>query len=195
MIIYRDNIKPNEEIVKLLSEEDFKTKYSYDEQNIVTTYFYKDETLPKIEYKNLYQTTIETYTPEIDNIMKKFDLYQISEYRWECWYQVYDEDMSGHKKHSHFSGSEIFSFVHFLSVPDQPCFYFLFNGEKKYIEEKNGDIIVFPSWLMHGVDAVHSGERKILSGNVTFNNFVIEDNKIIYKKEWNNNCLWTTVKT
>ena len=47
---------------------------------------------------------------------------------------------------------------------------------------------------MHGVDEVHHGERKILSGNVTFNNFVMEDNKILYKKEWNNNNLWTTVK-
>ena len=194
MIIYRDSIKPNEEIVKLLSEEDFKTKYLCDRQNIVTTFFYKDKKLSQIEYKNLYQITIETYTPEIDNIMKKFDLYQISEYRWECWYQVYDEKMNGHRKHAHFSGGEIFSFVHFLSVPDQPCFYFLFNGEKKYINEKNGDIIVFPSWLMHGVDEVHHGERKILSGNVTFNNFVMEDNQILYKKEWNNNNLWTTVK-
>ena len=190
MIIYRDNINPDKEILDILSDDEFNKKFYYEESNIITTFHD-----PYNNYRDLNKLTSDFYSKVVEMIMKKFSLYYKSEYVWEGWFQSYDENTSGHEDHIHFCGNEIFSLVHFLSVPDQPCFYFLYDGEKQYVNEKSGDIIVFPSWATHGVDAVSFGKRKVFSANVSFDNLRITRESVLLKKAWENNCLWTTVKT
>jgi hypothetical protein len=93
------------------------------------------------------------------------------------WCQVYNNSMGGcHPPHAHYSGSELFSWVHFVEAPvDQKCFYFLDTDHNKYYPDtqNSGDLIVFPSWALHGVDKVQDPElnRTIVSGNIICNRY------------------------
>lgn len=87
------------------------------------------------------------------------------------WCQIYNSDTSGHPVHAHFSGEELFSWIHFVKAPKQKCFFFVdSNSQKIYPENQNsGDLIVFPSWAMHGADPVEVSDnenRIIVAGNI-----------------------------
>ena len=59
------------------------------------------------------------------------------------------------------------SWVHFVKVPEQKCFYF--SGDKKHypVHQKAGDLLVFPSYLYHGVDERKNlEERFVIVGNI-----------------------------
>ena len=97
------------------------------------------------------------------------------------WVQIYDEQAGGgHPVHDHWTPDCMISFVHFIKVPKQNCFYF--QAEKKiYPKQDEGDIIFFPSWASHGVDPVvlpfplsnHlSRDRIVLAGNVNVGSFM-----------------------
>ena len=97
------------------------------------------------------------------------------------WVQIYDEQAGGgHPVHDHWTPDCMISFVHFIKVPKQNCFYF--QAEKKiYPKQDEGDIIFFPSWASHGVDPVvlpfplsnHlSRDRIVLAGNVNVGGFM-----------------------
>ena len=189
MIIYRDNIDPDKEILDILSDDEFNKRFYHEESNMITTFHNHYD-----NYKDLNKISSDFYCKIVEMMMKKFSLYYKSKYLWEGWFQVYNENTSGHEDHIHFSGHEMFSFVHFLSVTSQPCFYFLYDGEKQYVNEKSGDIIVFPSWATHGVDAVSSGKRKVFSGNVSFHDLRMTCDSVLLKREWENNILWTTIE-
>ena len=98
------------------------------------------------------------------------------------WCQVYNNSMGGgHPPHSHYGGSELFSWVHFVETPaDQKCFYFLDTDHNKYYPDtqNSGDLIIFPSWAMHGVDKVEIGgvNRTVVSGNIICNKYKESDN-------------------
>ena len=87
------------------------------------------------------------------------------------WCQIYNKSTGGkgHPPHTHFSGDQLLSIVHFVRTPNQKCFYFV-NGDQKYYPDtqNSGDFIVFPSWASHGVDAVEvdNNDRIIVSANV-----------------------------
>ena len=81
------------------------------------------------------------------------------------WCQIYNKSLGGsHDTHTHFSGSELLSCVHFVRTPqDQKCFYFMVKGEKYYPDTQHtGDFIVFPSWASHGADPVNSDDDRII---------------------------------
>ena len=93
------------------------------------------------------------------------------------WCQVYNNSMGGcHPPHSHYSGSELFSWVHFVEAPvDQKCFHFLDTDHNKYYPDtqNSGDLIIFPPWALHGVDKVEADgvNRTIVSGNIICNRY------------------------
>jgi len=162
MIIYRDNIDPDKEILDILSDDEFNKRFYHEESNIITTFHNHDN------YKDLNKLSNDFYSVIVEKMMKKFSLYEISRYSWKGWYQSYFSFTEGHSPHTHMGFHELFSFVHFLSVPEKPCFYFLIDDKKQYINEKNGDFVIFPSWAIHGVDSISTGERKVFSGNVSY---------------------------
>ena len=89
------------------------------------------------------------------------------------WVQIYDEQAGGgHPVHDHWTPDCMISFVHFVKVPKQNCFYFQAE-EKIYPKQDEGDIIFFPSWASHGVDpVVECNDRIVLAGNVSVGSFM-----------------------
>jgi len=87
------------------------------------------------------------------------------------WCQIYNKSLGGfHDTHTHFSGDELLSWVHFVRTPqDQKCFYFMVKGERYYPDTQHtGDIIVFPPWALHGADPVDDDtDRIIVSANIS----------------------------
>lgn len=105
---------------------------------------------------------------------------------------MYDHTTDGHGTHSHFDGGPALSWVHFVDVPKQKCFYFLDSfGNKHYPNhQSSGDFIVFPSWALHGCDKVSQSEERIIAaGNLQFSRYVYDDTEfssIIFE----NTVLW-----
>ena len=93
------------------------------------------------------------------------------------WLQVYEPGSSGHDIHDHWSGNEMFSWVHFLK-PVNKSFHFLVEGQKVYPKRQNpGDFIVFPSWALHAVDGNDTDdERVVIAGNVMMDSFNVDYN-------------------
>ena len=60
------------------------------------------------------------------------------------------------------------SWVHFVDVPDTKLFYFQVGDKKIYPKcQKTGDIILYPSYAMHGVDMMTEGkDRFVVVGNI-----------------------------
>lgn len=118
------------------------------------------------------------YTKLIEDFMKSINLYNHSEYDFHYWWQIYDPG-SSHPPHCHASSSSLFSWVHFLEVEEKnPCFYYLNDeNEKIYIEEKCGKIIIFPSWMMHGVDSPNK-VRAVVAGNIYLKSIKISEGDI-----------------
>ena len=72
--------------------------------------------------------------------------------------------------HHHFTElKHLISWIHFLDVPDQKCFYFLVGDEKIYPEtQKPFDLMFYPSYAIHGVDKLkHANDRLVIVGNIT----------------------------
>ena len=115
------------------------------------------------------------YKQVIEHVCKKLTTYERSRYRWSYWLQVYEPGSLGHGVHDHWSGSEMFSWVHFLK-PVNKSFHFLVEGQKVYIEKQNaGDFIVFPSWALHAVDGNDTNdERVVIAGNVLMDSLNVD---------------------
>tara|TARA_B100000902_G_scaffold287494_1_gene273673 strand:- start:546 stop:1148 length:603 start_codon:yes stop_codon:yes gene_type:complete len=111
------------------------------------------------------------------------------------WVQLYDDKAAGgHPIHDHWSPDCMISFVHFIKVPKQNCFYFKAD-EKMYPKQDEGDIIFFPSWASHGVDpVVDFDDRIVLAGNVSVGSFISkQSNRMSYRwklTKSENSYLW-----
>ena len=111
------------------------------------------------------------YDQRLDEVLDELDLLDRTVNDVMKWCQIYNKSTSGfHPTHTHFSGDQLLSMVHFIRTPkDQKCFYFISKGEKYYPDTQNsGDFIVFPSWASHGVDPVEcdDNDRIIVSINI-----------------------------
>ena len=114
------------------------------------------------------------YESLIDQIMKDLGMFKRSRYYYNIWVQMYNSETDTHGPHSHFGGNEIISFTHIVQSSEQKCFYFLDNDDKKiYPDQKSGDILAWPSWLMHGVDMVKEDNinRLVVSGNIALTSY------------------------
>lgn len=124
-----------------------------------TEFFSKEE----LEIKNYLDGV---YTKLVEDFMRSINLYNHSVYDFHYWWQIYSPG-SKHPPHCHADSSALFSWVHFLEVDElNPCFYYLDNkNEKIYVGEKCGKMIIFPSWMLHGVDPPNK-LRAVVAGNI-----------------------------
>tara|TARA_Y100001963_G_C6766707_1_gene442694 strand:+ start:1561 stop:2103 length:543 start_codon:yes stop_codon:yes gene_type:complete len=116
---------------------------------------------------------LEIYVPKLKSILKKFGLLDTkSIYTFNSiWGQLYKRELNAViDVHNHYSEPRhLISWVHFVEVPKQKCFYFQLGDHKIYPETQNSsDIIFYPSYAMHGVDKMTEGdERFVVVGNIT----------------------------
>lgn len=139
--------------------KEYKTD-KYLNQGFYTTYYHKDQ--EKLPLDEFYEGVL-TYGLALTSIQNAID------YGLEYWMQIYDNHTEGFAPHNHYTGNELVSWVHFLQTPKQKCFYFIDSfGQKTYPnQQRSGDLILFPSWAYHGVDAVEEpGDRVVVAGNV-----------------------------
>ena len=88
------------------------------------------------------------------------------------WAQIYTKNLGkGIDAHHHYPDpSNLFSWIHFVDVPDEDCLYWEMNsGNKIYPQpQRSGKLIFFIPWTWHGVDPVISqDERIVVAGNVS----------------------------
>lgn len=138
------------------------------------------------------------YRKKVRSVTIKLGLYGRSEVENVMWCQIYTNKTDGHPVHTHYCGEELFSWVHFVKAPtDQKCFYFVdSNSNKIYPEDQSsGRFLVFPSWAMHGVDAVESCEepRIVVAGNVLAKKYKIhpfESNTYVISRSKRGDISW-----
>jgi len=181
MIIFRQKVPISTEIKDLLLEKEFQDKYYDNKKNISTTFN------SGIDYKQLGELSRQYYSNLIESLVRVLGIYDNVEYSWHYWYQVYDNESSGHEPHLHFSGKEILSWVHFISVSDKQSFYFKTGEGDRKVLEQDEELIVFPSWCIHGVEKFESNDKRIVAaGNISIeflndptneNNLMFDENK------------------
>ena len=124
------------------------------------------------EQGHLDTELMSTYNPKLVEILKLLGLYgknRLFSFR-SIWGQLSKEGIPCYiKDHDHYTNSsDILSWVHFVKVPKQRCFYFK-KGDKKIYPptQKAGDFIVFPSYCVHGVnERKNLEERFVVVGNI-----------------------------
>lgn len=86
------------------------------------------------------------------------------------WCQIYTNKTEGHGVHTHCGGQEFISWVHFVEAPtDQKCFFFVdSNSQKVYPEQGSGTLLLFPPYMMHGVEPLGDSQnsRIVVAGNI-----------------------------
>ena len=146
-----------------------------DKEKYYTTYFMSTEDCQLSFFKSLSPF----YNERIKDMTMDLGVYDKSKYTYTMWMQMSNSDTDSHSIHTHFRGFEQISWVHFINVPDQQCFYFYNSREEKIYPpiQKTGDMIAFPSWALHGVDEVKEKnfDRIIVAGNIWFNKFWTND--------------------
>ena len=169
---YHGNTKfSSEEIYELKSNIDKIDAEKLTENNdCISTFVYCENDRPDVKYNDMYSKIVE-------NITKNVGIYHNILYDYTYWTQMYDNNMC-HKPHNHAkldpNFADIISWVHFVDVPEQKCFRFLDNGGNFFIpdEQKNGDIICFPSWAWHEVIPNETEYRRlVISGNISVTHF------------------------
>ena len=118
------------------------------------------------------QELLNIYVPKLKDVLKMIGLYgsgSIYSYS-SIWGQLYKKelgaiiDVHNHYRHP----SQLVSWVHFVDVPDQKCFYFMLGDQKVYPDtQSSSDIIFYPSYALHGVDKMEEGDdRFVVAGNI-----------------------------
>lgn len=155
--------------VERLSTELKSNPSSFSEKmNHFSSYYIKQQQRP--EY-----VLLELYNEITNHVLENLTLSnRIDHWGETYWMQVYPQNSGGHQMHDHFTGNEVYSWVHFLR-PVKKCFHFIVNGQKVYPEQQNpGDYIVFPSWALHAVDRNDSNQdRVVIAGNVILNSISV----------------------
>ena len=113
---------------------------------------------------------LSTYVPKLKEVLGKFGLQGLFSYN-SIWGQYYKKEMNAViTPHHHFRQTkQMLSWIHFLDVPDQKCFYFLVGDQKIYPDtQKKFDLMFYPSFAVHGVDKlIHADDRLVVVGNIT----------------------------
>ena len=108
------------------------------------------------------------YEDRVNEIAMEQAFKNISKIRLSYWVQVYGKDAI-HGKHTHFivGNNVIISWVHFLKVPEKPCFRFTNGTDWFYPYQNEGDFLVFPSYVQHEVEShQEDGNRIVVAGNI-----------------------------
>ena len=134
----------------------------------------------------LYQSTLRNvkalaflnsfYKEIVDGIAKEQTFYNNSEIRYEYWVQVYNKKQC-HRPHTHFgiNNNTILSWVHFLKIPEPNCFRFTDETRYEIPEQKEGDLLVFPSYVLHeAVEHTSENSRIVIAGNISLMSHINE---------------------
>ena len=165
MILWEKEIDLDSKLFGKIEEKLNQVKSN--DSNFTTTYKLVGGNIEDPFHQNSDVTNF--YNSICDQFMRDLGLYDVSKYQRPFWLQSYNSKTDGHRLHNHFSGSEILSWVHFVKVPKQKCFYFLKSEKDKvYPKQDESKFIVFPSWALHGVDKVkdENNDRIVVSGNI-----------------------------
>lgn len=160
-LLWRNNYSVDEATLDSVRDAIITHPGTYDkEYGYWTTFFIEDlDHRPEIVFLDLM---MEWSRDAMDALYLKHRV----GFTLEHWCQIYD---GCHIMHDHFNVETMVSWVYFARPADKPCFYYMYNGEKVYPKQEKGDFIVFPSFLMHGVDASHE-DRITIAGNILWNN-------------------------
>ena len=162
MIIWRTNQSLSDGLYTEMLES---IQSNHKNKNKFYTTFYYENNL------DIFGKLVPFYGNIISNMMTDLGLQHISRYQYTVWMQMNNSNTDSHNPHSHFVGMESISWVHFVNVSDQKCFYFQdSNNNKTYPDQSTGDFIAWPSWAVHGVDKLdHDNFNRIIcAGNIHF---------------------------
>ena len=125
--------------------------------------------------KFLDKRLLQIYSPIIKRELTEQRLFEADRkgiYSYQhIWAQIYTKNLGkGIDAHHHYPDpSNLFSWIHFVDVPDEDCLYWEMNSGKKIYPQpqRSGKLIFFIPWTHHGVDPVESKEERIVvAGNV-----------------------------
>ena len=118
---------------------------------------------------------LQIYSPVLKKELEEQRLFEADSsgiYSYQhIWAQIYTKSLGeGIAAHHHYPDrSNLFSWIHFVDVPDEDCLYWeMHSGKKIYPQPQySGKLIFFVPWTWHGVDPIHSQEERIVvAGNV-----------------------------
>jgi len=178
MILWSGNYEIEDDLIELVKSQIKDNQSSFDQTfKLYTTYFLSEtSSRPEVIFLDYYAKIIQEMTKELS-------LYHRSQYSFPFWAQLYTNKSKRFEPHDHFSGSEILSWVHFLSDTTKKCFYFIdSDGNKTYPEQKKGDFIAFPAWTLHAADPPSDKERIVISGNVSLSMIQTQIDSFNYSK-------------
>jgi hypothetical protein len=152
-----DNLR--DEVVGMEDCRRIKVPKDHETGEIYSTYFINDVfKRPEVTLLPVYKDIISQVSIDMNFVDSDFSI--------NYWFQVYD---GSHESHMHFTAMSPYSFVHFIRPTEEKCFYFSgSDGSKLYPKQDPGDIIVFPSMILHGVDASYGKTRVSIAGNIMF---------------------------
>ena len=175
-ILYRNNIPFDESYKKLLTDYNFYQIYKKDSGDLDNYSSYNNFQPSEQEFR-LIEYCNKFYKEVTSDILKQLNLRVGSECDFNYWWQLYNNQTTGHGDHTHFGPSVpvIFSFVHFINMDkNDPCFHFVNeDGTGEYINEESNDFVLFGSWTRHRVKQPTSKEiRAVIAGNISINKHI-----------------------
>ena len=126
------------------------------EGNVFTTFFMNDiHSRPEIIFLDFYKEILGQVYSDL--------CFPGGNFSFDYWCQVYDGE---HSVHEHHAPNIYLSFVHFVRPLGEYFYFCRPDGKKAYPKQDEGDIIVFPSWATHGIDASYGSNRVTIAGNI-----------------------------
>ena len=165
MIIWKTNKTiPKDTIDPIVSDIKKDDRSFRKEENFYSSYHLPVKDRPEEKLSPLYNDII------LEGVTK-LGLSGRSDLTVPYWMQIYEKGGGGYGFHMHFTGQEIISWVHFIRPTSKKCFYFIDGtGHQTYPHQHEGDFIMFPSWMMHGVDPnTEDEDRCVVAGNIIVN--------------------------
>ena len=188
MIIWKTNNNiPKDTIDPIVSDIKKDDRSFRKEENFYSSYHLPVKDRPEEKLSPLYNDII------LEGVTK-LGLSGRSDLTVPYWMQIYEKGGGGYGFHMHFTGQEIISWVHFLRPSSKKCFYFMdSNGEMTYPHQNEGDFIMFPSWMMHGVDPnTEDEDRCVVAGNIILDKIECPGLSSLSHRVTDNIILWET---
>lgn len=158
---YHGNNKfPETEVEQVIKELERLGEELIKREDAISSYYLKVQSRPDKIWQPKYQQIV-------DQIATSIGIESTCKYTWEYWAQLYFPK-NRHPAHHHSNGTSTISFVHFIKPTDENSFVFLDNdgNDHPLPEQREGDIVCFPSYIWHRVKPLKSDKRFVVSGNI-----------------------------
>lgn len=151
---------PDQEVEQVIKELERLGEELIKREDAISSYYLKIHSRPDKIWQPKYEEIVEEITDSIG-------IQKTSKYTWDYWTQLYFPK-NRHNAHHHWNGKATLSFVHFIKPTDENSFVFLDNYGNDYVlpEQREGDIVCFPSYIWHRVKPLKSGRRFVVAGNI-----------------------------